>query len=117
MTLGHLVQVDKELGVARAEVDMLWEEHGRVAVGVEGQHPTMGVAGLTILHGLANEPLEDGNTILQTLWMPLYTQYRLILRTLHGLDDAIVRAGDDTEAWACVVDSLVVEGVDFQSEE
>jgi hypothetical protein len=44
--------------------------------------------------------------------MPLNTQYALILRTLHGLNDAIVRTGDDTEARTGLVDSLMVEGVD-----
>ena len=112
MTLVHLVKVDEELWVATAEIDMLGEEHGCVAVRVERQHTTMDVAGAAVLLGLANKPLEDGQTIVQALGVPLYTQDGLVLRALHGLYDAVVRTRYDTEARTWVVDSLVVEGVD-----
>ena len=110
--LGHLMEIDEDLRVAMVETDFLREEHRGVAVGVERQHTVVHAMGLTVTPGLSDKPPEERQTILQTFRMPLHTEDWLILRTLHGLDDAIGRGGDDTELITGVIDSLVVEGVD-----
>jgi hypothetical protein len=67
------------------------------------------VASLAVLPGLIDKPPEDGLAALQTLRVPLYAQYALVFRALHGLDDAVVRAGNDAETRSGVVDSLMVQ--------
>ena len=111
--LGHLMEIDEDLGVALVEVDAFGEKHGGVAVGVEGEHTVVDTVGLPIAGGLAYEPLEQGLTIGQALGVPLDTDDRLILAALHGLDDAVGRGGHGAELIAGVIDCLVVERVDL----
>jgi hypothetical protein len=80
---------------------------------VKRQHMLVNVASLAVLPGLIDKPSEDGVSVLQTLRVPLHTQYAFVFRALHGLDDAVVRAGNDAESGTGVVDSLMVQGVDF----
>ena len=57
-SVGHLVQVCEDARVAGAEVHPLREEHGRVAVGVEGEGASVYVLGFGEEACLAGEPLE-----------------------------------------------------------
>ena len=46
---GHLVQVDEDAVVAVGKVDVLREEHWRVAVGVKGEHMVVDLLCMAIL--------------------------------------------------------------------
>ena len=59
MTLGHLVEVDKQLTVATAEVDTLWEKHGCIAMCVECQDMAVHVAGIAVGGGFVDEPFKE----------------------------------------------------------
>ena len=57
-SVGHLVQVYEDARVAGAEVHPLREEHGRVAVGVEGEGASVYALGFGEEACPAGEPLE-----------------------------------------------------------
>ena len=109
----HLVKVDQQMGVARAKVDALWEEHWRVAMRVEHDVCIMKRLGLGIQLGFVYQPSEQRLAIgLQPFGMPLHAQQRLVLVALYGLDNAIgsQRAHLQFRPWCA--HGLVVEGVD-----
>jgi hypothetical protein len=85
-------------------------------MGVKGEHMLMEVNGLTVVGGLTDEPLEQRQTILQALGMPLDTEDALVLTTLDGLDDSIGGGSGDAETLTGVIDCLMVEGVDVNGE-
>ena len=85
----HLVQVDKDFGIALIKMDALWEEHRCIAMGVKGQHAVVYLMGMVIGQSLLDEPMEQGHTLLETLRMPLHTDNGLILVALHRLDDIV----------------------------
>ena len=68
--------------------------------------------GLTVGLGLADEPLEQGQSLLHALRMPLNAKDALELGTLDGLDDAVLGRSHNAELIASIADSLVVERVD-----
>ena len=115
--VGHIGQVDEDALVAGVEIDMLVEEHGRVAMGVEGEMGVVELPGMGIATGFADEPAEDGHHALvapedETLRMPLHAEHGLVLRALHSLDDAVGRCGSHTEARCRLTHRLMVEAVD-----
>ena len=99
-SLGHLMEVDAGLGVALTEVDTLVKEHGRVAMGVEGQDVVMQVLCIAIVLGLVDKPLEEGQRSVETFRMPLYADNALVFSTLDGFDNAVVGTCHDAEAGA-----------------
>ena len=107
--LGHLMQIDEQTFVARSEIDTLWEEHGGVAMRIEGEHLLVHETRLAIAHRLADEPLEEGEPLSQALRMPLHTDNGFELGALHRLDDAIGRGGCDAEAVARLAYCLMME--------
>ena len=111
-TFRHLMEIDQNLRITMVEMNSLREEHRGIAMGIEREHTLMGMTSLTIAAGLANEPLEKGQTVGHTLRMPLHADDRLILTALYRLDDAVGRFGDDAELAAWLFYCLVVEGVD-----
>ena len=60
---GHLVQIDEDAGVALFEVDALWEEHGGINVGVDGEDVAVQGFGLLEEGCLLYEPLEEGESV------------------------------------------------------
>ena len=94
---GHLGQINENARVALIETDTLREEHGRVAMGVEGENTVVHTMGIPVARSLTNQPLEQGESALHTLWVPLHTQDRLELRTLNGLDNAVGCCGNGAE--------------------
>ena len=109
---GHLMEVDKDLRVTMVEADALRKEHRRVTMGIEGKHPVVGAMGLTVEGGFANEPLEERQSLFQTLRMPLDTNNRFELGALHSLDNTIGRHGHRTKFIARRGNGLMMEGVD-----
>ena len=109
------MQIDEDFGVALFEVDAFREEHRGIAMGVECQHPLVNLFGGTELVGLVDQPLEERQPVFtQTFWMPLYAQYRFVLRALHRLDDTVGSSCCHAEAVARATDGLMVEGVDIE---
>ena len=84
---------------------------------VEGEHTLMEVTGGPISGSLANEPLEDGVTLLfrETFRMPLDSQNTLILVALDGFDDPISRTRRHQQMVAGVGYRLMMERVDVES--
>ena len=111
-TLCHLVEIDEDARITLFEVDALREKHRGVAVGVEGEDAVVKLMCLAIVHSLLHQPLEERQTTLHALGMPLNTQDGFVFAALHRLDDAIGGCGNDTELGASVADGLMVEGVD-----
>ena len=109
---GHLLQVDENLGVALVEVDAFGEEHGGVAVGVEGEYTVVDTVGGTVAGGFADEPLEEGQSVGKAFGMPLDAEDGFVFIALHGFDDAVGGCGHGAEERTGVADSLMVEGVD-----
>ena len=108
-SFGHLVQINENLGIALLKVDSLGEKHRGIAMGIECEHTVVGAMRLTIALSLVNQPLEQWQALFQTLWMPLHTQYRFKLATLHRLDDAIGRLSHNLELIASLGHSLMME--------
>ena len=106
------MQVDAYLRVALVEMDVLWEEHGGVAVGVEGEHAVVHLMGVVIGQCLLDEPMEQGHALFQTLRMPLHTDDGFVFVALHGLDDVVGRLGGDAELRSSLAHSLMMEAVD-----
>ena len=106
------MQIDEDTRVALVEVDALRKEHRRVAVGVEGKDAIVEPMGLTIVLSLLHEPLEQRQTALHALRMPLDTQDGLELTALHRLDDTVRSCRHDTELFSWVADGLMVERID-----
>ena len=119
VSFGHLVEVNEYLGVTGCEVDALREEHGGVAMAVEGDD--FGVQFLCLLEfgTLADEPFEDGEHVGAVakdigLGMPLHTQNGLEFVGFDCFDDSVGADGGDGEAGGSGLASLMVEGVDCQ---
>ena len=110
-TFGHLVQIYKNLGVALLKVYALRKEHWCIAMGIECKHTIVSGMSFTKTLGLVNQPLEQGQAFFQTLGMPLNTQYRFKLATLHRFDDTIGRLGYYSELIASFGHSLMMERV------
>ena len=115
-SLGHLMQVNEQTVVTGGEVDALGEEHGGVAMGIEGEHTAVQVFHLSECLCLTDEPLEERQTVVaHALGMPLYADDGLVLRALHSLNDAIGGGGGDFQVGAGRGHGLVVEGVDEET--
>ena len=71
------------------KVNALREEHRRITVGIERQHTVVQLLSLTVGLGLIHQPTEQGQAFFEALWMPLYTNDRLILAALHRLDKMV----------------------------
>ena len=120
MSLGHLVQVDEHVRVARVEADVLVEEHRRVAVAVERDDAPVHRLGVGERGGFCREPAEERQHALvpgenHALRVPLHAEHRLVFRRLDRLDDAVGCPSADPEAGCGLTDRLVVERVDGQA--
>ena len=73
-TLGHLLQINEDLRITLVEMDALGKEHRGVAMGVERQDTVVRMMGLAIGRSLSHQPLEQGQSCLQALGMPLHTK-------------------------------------------
>ena len=97
-----------------SELNPLGKEHRRVTMSVEGQglvvNPVYGVESCS----LAYQPLEERFPFAETLRMPLHTYNRLVLSTLYGLDDSVGCCCDNTESFAGILDSLMMERVNIE---
>ena len=111
---GHFVNVDKDFRIAAVEIDVLIEEHRRVAMRIEREVRGVPTSGATIVVRFAHKVGEKCARILafEAFGMPLYAQNALALRAFHGFDDAVGSNGRDTQVRAGGVDRLVVEGID-----
>ena len=105
------MEIDENTRITLFEVDALREKHRGVAVGIKGEDAIVKLMRLAIVHSLFDEPLEERQTTLHTLGMPLYTQDGFVFAALHSLDDAIGSCGNDTELGARVADRLMVEAI------
>ncbi len=105
------MEIDENTRITLFEVDALREEHRGVAMGVEGEDAVVKLMRLAIVHSLLDQPLEERQTTLHTLGMPLYTQDGLVFAALHCLYDAIGGCGNDTELGTGVADRLMVEAI------
>ena len=111
------MEVNLYLGVASGEVDALAEEHGCVAVAVEGERVGVHLFGSLELAAFLNEPLEDGQHLVAVaqdvgLWMPLYAKNGLELAAFDGFDDSVGACGCDFQSLGNVFAGLVMEGID-----
>ena len=107
------MQVDEDSAVASAEVDALGEKHGGVAVGIEGEHTVVQLIGAAKLSSTVDEPSEQAASVFaKPLGMPLHTKDIFEAGALHRLHHSIGGQGRDTEQWAGVFDSLVMERID-----
>ena len=107
------MQVDEDFGIALIKVDTLWEEHGGVAVGVEGEHAVVHLVGMMIGQCLFDEPVEQGHALFEALRMPLHADDGFELIALHSLDDVVGRLGGDAELGSRLANGLMVEAVDI----
>ena len=72
----------------------------------------MQTMGFTELPCLTHQPLEQGQTTVHALGMPLHAHNRLVLHTLYRLDNAVGSGSGHTESLSCISHRLMVEGVD-----
>ena len=118
-SLTHLMQVHEYLGVAPVEVDVLIEEHRRVAMAVEGDDAAVYAARLAVVGSLVGQPAEERHhariaTQTKAFGVPLHADDALMLGGFHGFDDAVGCCGADAQVGACLAHSLVMEAVDRQ---
>ena len=111
--LCHFLKVYKSLWLAAVKPYALWELHRRVAMSVEGEDGVVEAFGLAEQYSLSYEPFEYGQAFLHTLRMPLYSHYRLELAAFYGFHHSVGSLGSDAEFFSCIVNGLMVEGVDI----
>ena len=80
---------------------------------VEGEDGVVEAFGLAEQYSLSYEPFEYGQAFLHTLRMPLYSHYRLELAAFYGFHHSVGSLGSDAEFFSCIVNGLMVEGVDI----
>ena len=109
------MQVDEDSRIALLEVDSLWEEHRRITVRIESEHPLMQELCCMEIACLSNKPLEERQSVSsKPFGMPLYPHDCFVLVTFHRFDDAIGRLRRSAETWPWLVDGLMMERVDKQ---
>src|SRR5574344_168995 len=113
-TIGHLVQIHKQLRVTAVEAHIVGKEHRCVAVGVECENTIVHITCGTIVGSLTNKPLEQRESVVDTFGMPLHTNNRLHLRTFHSLNNTVARTGYNTESIPNFAYCLMMEGIDIQ---
>ena len=113
-SVGHLVQIDKQLGIATVEAHTIGKEHRCVAVGVKREDAVVHIACGMIVSCLGNEPLKQGQSVVDTFRMPLHTDDRFHLGALHSLNNSVTGSGYNTEFITRFAYGLMVEGVDIQ---
>ncbi len=113
VSIGHLVQIHENARVTMVELHTLREEHRSVAMGIERKDSLVQLLGSIEIASLVHQPLENLQALLaKPLWMPLHTEYLLVLVALYRLDDAIGGFGNDAHVLARLAHSLMVERVD-----
>ncbi len=113
MSIGHLVKIYEDAGVAMIELDALREEHRSITMGIERKDALMQLLGCIKIVSLINQPLENLQSFFfQPFRMPLHTENLLILATLYSLDNGVRRSGDGAQMLARLAYRLMVERVD-----
>ncbi len=113
MSVGHLVKIYQDAGIAMIKPDALREEHRSITMGIERKDALMQLLGCIKVVSLINQPLENLQSFfLQPFRMPLHTEDLLILATLYSLDDMVGRFGDGAQMLAWLAYRLMVERVD-----
>ena len=117
---GHLVQIDKHLGITVVEVNATIEEHRRVAMAVERQDTTMNVTSAAIESTLVHEATENREHHVissreETLGMPLHTYGKAEISTLDGFNDTVSRPCRHTKVSSGTDNSLMMKGVDGET--
>ena len=102
VSLRHLVQVNEDARIALVEMNALMEEHGRIAVGVEGDDAAVNLLGFTEKLRLCHKPLEDGQAGSEPFGMPLHAENGFELRAFHTLYHPVWCLGYDAETLAAV---------------
>lgn len=113
MTIGHLMEINQDAGIAMIKLDALREEHRSITMGIERKDALMQLLGCIKVVSLINQPLENLQSFFfQPFRMPLHTENLLILATLYSLDNMVGRFGDGTQMIARFAYRLMVERVD-----
>ena len=81
---------------------------------VEGQGVVMNLLNLMEGGRFAYQPLKERLAFAETLRMPLHTDDRFEFSTLYRLDDSVGCCCDNTESFAGILDSLMMERVDIE---
>lgn len=113
MTVGHLMEIYQDAGIAMIKPDALREEHRSITMGIERKDALMQLLGCIKVVSLINQPLENLQSFfLQPFRMPLHTENLLIFATLYSLDNMVRRFGDGAQMLAWLAYRLMVERVD-----
>ena len=113
MTIGHLMEINQDAGIAMIKLDALREEHRSITMGIERKDALMQLLGCIKVVSLINQPLENLQSFFfQPFRMPLHTENLLILATLYSLDNMVRRFGDGAQMLARLAYRLMVERVD-----
>ena len=97
-----------------SELNPLGKEHRSVTMGVEGQGLVVNLVNGMEGGRFAYQPLEERFPFAETLRMPLYTYDRFEFSTLYRLDDSVGCCCDNTESFAGILDSLMMERVNIE---
>ena len=113
MTIGHLMEINQDAGIAMIKLDALREEHRSITMGIERKDALMQLLGCIKVVSLINQPLENLQSFFfQPFRMPLHTENLLIFATLYSLYNMIGRFGDGAQMIAWLAYRLMVERVD-----
>lgn len=113
MTIGHLMEINQDAGIAMIKLDALREEHRSITMGIERKDALMQLLGCIKVVSLINQPLENLQSFFfQPFRMPLHTENLLIFATLYSLYNIIGRFGDGAQMIAWLAYRLMVERVD-----
>ena len=113
MTIGHLMEINQDAGIAMIKLDALREEHRSITMGIERKDALMQLLGCIKVVSLINQPLENLQSFFfQPFRMPLHTENLLIFATLYCLYNMVGRFGDGAQMIARLAYRLMVERVD-----